>query len=308
MASQRVVVHVTIERFFDASPARRLEDLVSLTDRVDGALARFAEGWQRPSADEAILSQRAPWRSRQRSLGAPSSPLDWAGELRDAMQQELDLDCSVGIAATRVAARICSRMARPRGVMLWLSGYENTLIEGLALEELDELGPEQVATLRARGIRTMGELKSLAPAEARELLGWQAPKLMTLIGGLDSARESTGGGRLSNSVTILARRLSRRLAKCGQGARGLELRIDYDDGIADERYTLLPKPTATLDILARAGLRLLEMSTRRDRRVTDLSLTATGLTAKRGAIDQLDLFRHSAPREVAVHLGRSSRV
>ena len=300
MASQQVVVHVTIERFFDASPARRLDDLVSLTDRVDGALARFAEGWQRPSADEAILSQQWP-------LGSQQSPLDWAGELRDAVHEELGLDCSVGIAATRVAARICSRMARPRGVMLWLSGYENRLIEGLALEELDELRPEQVKKLRARGIRTMGELGSLAPAEARELLGWQAPKLVTLVRGLDSAPESTSGGRLMKSVSILARRLSRRLAKCGQEARGLELRLGYDDGIADERYTLLPKPTATLEILDRAGRRLLEMSTRRDRRITDLSLTATGLTAKRGAIDQLSLFRHAAPREVAVHLGRSSQ-
>ena len=145
------------------------------------------------------------------------------------------------------------------------------------------------------------ELK-LVPPELYELaMGWQAPKLMTLIRGLDSAPESAGGGRLSSSVTILARRLSRRLAKCGQEARGLELRIGYDDGIADERYTLLPEPTATLEILDRAGLRLLEMSTRRDRRVTDLSLTATGLTAKRGAIDQLNLFRHAAPREVTVH-------
>ena len=154
----------------------------------------------------------------------------------------------------------------------------------------------------------MGELGSLAPAEARELLGSQAPKLVTLVRGLESAPESTSGGRLLKSVSILTRRLSRRLAKCGQEARGLELRLGYDDGIADERYTLLPKPTATLEILDRAGLRLLEMSTRRDRRVTDLSLTATGLTAKRGAIDQLNLFRHAAPREVAVHLVRNSQV
>ncbi len=295
MTSEQVVVHVTIEHFFDASPARRLDDLVSLTDRIGGALARFAEGWQRPSADEAILLHQA-------AFGSQQSPLDWAGELRDALHQELGLDCSVGIAATRVAARICSRMARPRGVMLWRSGYEKKLIDGLALEELDELRPEQVKKLRARGIRTMGELGSLAPAEARELLGSQAPKLVTLVRGLESGPDSTSGGRLLKSVSILARRLSRRLAKSGQEARGLELRLGYDDGIADEQYTILPKPTATLESLDRAGRRLLEMSRRRDRRITDLSLTATGLTAKRSPIDQLSLFRHAAPREVAVHL------
>jgi len=156
MTSEQVVVHVTIERFFDASPARRLDDLVSLNDRIDGALARFAEGWQRPSADEALLLHQAPFGSRQ-------SPLDWAGDLRDAVHEELALDCSVGIAATRVAARICSRMARPRGVMLWRSGYEKKLIDGLALEELDELRPEQVKKLRARGIRTMASSVASRP-------------------------------------------------------------------------------------------------------------------------------------------------
>ena len=301
MAGKQGVVHVTIEHFFDASPERRLDDLVSLTDRVDSALARFAEGWQRPSADEAILSQRAPSGS-QRAL------LDWAGRLRDAVHEELGLDCSVGIAATRVAARICSRMARPRGVMLWLSGYENRLIEGLALEELDELRPEQAKKLRARGIRTMGELGSLGPAEARELLGSQASKLVTLVRGIKGAPESRDGGRLLQSVSILARRLSRRLAKCGEEARGLELRLGYDYGIADERYTLLPQPAATFEILDRAGRRLLEMSPRRNRRITDVSLAATGLTAKRSAIDQLSLFRRAAPREVAVRIDHGTRI
>ena len=101
-----MVVHVTIEHCFDAFPARRLDDLVSLTDRVDGVLARFAKGWHRPSADEAILSQYAPWGSRK-------TPLDWAGALRHGVRDELGLDCSVGIAGTRVAARICSRIACP---------------------------------------------------------------------------------------------------------------------------------------------------------------------------------------------------
>ncbi len=128
---------------------------------------------------------------------------------------------------------------------------------------------------------------------------------MTLVRGLESAQESTSGGRLLKSVSILARRLSRRLARSGQEARGLELGLGYEDGIADEQYTLLPKSTATTESLDRAGRRLLEMSTRRDRRITDLSLTAKGLTANRGAMDQHSLFRPSAAREVAVHLGRS---
>ena len=152
----------------------------------------------------------------------------------------------------------------------------------------------------------MGELSGPGPAEARELLGSQAPKLVTLVRGLDSGSESVTGGRMSKSVSMLARRLAQRLAESDHEARGLELRLGYEEGIADGRYTILSKPAATFEVLDRAGRRLLEMSPRRNRRITHISMTATGLTAKQSAIDQLSLFRHAAPRELAVHMSPGS--
>ena len=173
-ASSKAVVHVTIERFFDSIGSRKLDVLMSLTDRLDQALSRHGTGWERPSADEAVLATDSPWGENARAM-------DWAGALRDSVRDEHGLDCSVGIAATRFAARICSRIARPRGVLLWLSGYEDGLIASLPLEELDELTPQQLAKLRAQGIRTLGEMSSLASVEARAILGSQASKLLTLI-------------------------------------------------------------------------------------------------------------------------------
>ena len=143
-ASSKAVVHATIERFFDSIGSRKLDVLMSLTDRLDQALARHGTGWERPSADEAVLATDSPWGENARAM-------DWAGALRDSVRDELGLDCSVGIAATRFAVRICSRIARPRGVLLWLSGYEDGLIASLPLEELDELTPQQLAKLRAQG-------------------------------------------------------------------------------------------------------------------------------------------------------------
>jgi DNA polymerase-4 len=296
--STKAVVHVSVERFFDhwqaAHRAHHLDDLMSLTDRLDRTLARYGRNWERPSADEAVLATHAPW-------GETVQPLDWAGALRDAVHDDVGLDCSVGIASTRFAARICSRIARPRGVLLWLSGYEDRLIASLPLEELDELMPEQLATLRARGVRTLGEMASLPPEQARAALGSQASKLLTLVRGLDRSADRGKGSRLSRAVGLLARRLTRRLERCDRRARGLELRLVFDDGVARERYTLLPRAVAESDELDRAAHRLLEMCPRRDHPVSGLSLTATGLTSGGG---QLNLFRREQPREVAVKLGR----
>jgi nucleotidyltransferase/DNA polymerase involved in DNA repair len=54
----------------------------------------------------------------------------------------LGLDAAVGIATTRLTARMCSRLARPRGILLWLPGYEDSLVSGMPLEKMDEFVPE----------------------------------------------------------------------------------------------------------------------------------------------------------------------
>lgn len=295
------VVHVSVEHFLEAVPRRKLDDLMSLTDRFDRALGRYGDGWLRPSADEAVRMGDASW-------GVDEAALDWAVALTNDVRNEVGLDCSVGIAATWVAARICSRIARPRGVLLWLSGYEEGLVTGLPIEDLDELRPDQLARLRTKGVRTIGDMVCLAPDEARASLGSEASKLVGLVRGLDRASDPSSGSRLDHTVKLLSRRLAQRLVQCGREARGLELRVSFDGGGVRDRYTLLPRATASEDALHGAAGRLLSMAPRRERPVVGLSLTATGLTPLKGSGEwsQLDLFRRATrPRELTVTIGRA---
>jgi DNA polymerase-4 len=225
--------------------------------------------------------------------------MDWATELRNDLQGALGLDASVGIGATRLTARICSRLAHPRGILLWLSGYEDRLVSGMPLEELDELAPPQLARLRAEGIRTLGEVANLGPDDAVQLLGTQGRRLVSLVRASESEHAD---GRLSESVGVLARRLSRRLSLCAQSARGLELRVVFGDGSIVERYTLLPRAASDPVELRAAASRLVAMVPRGKAAVVDTVLTATGLCAVFG---QLPLFGTSVPREVVVRMGRS---
>ncbi len=294
--NDKAVVHLSFDEFFSRFPRHDIEDVLVLNRALDRSLSTVATGWQRPSADEALLVSDAPWVRH-------GAALDWAEGLRDRIQRDVGLDCSVGIAATRVAARICSRMARPRGVLLWLPGYEKDLIADIPLEELDELSHSQVAELRAQGVRRLGELAVMNPVDARSLLGSSASKLVALVRGLDEASDRSDGSRLARGVMLLTRRLSRRLVRSGRRARGLELQVRFEDGVTKECYTLLPRAVSDLDTLSVASRRLLETAPRRDRAVAGMVLTATGLTDGPG---QLSLFQHSCPREVGVQLGRTS--
>jgi hypothetical protein len=184
-----------------------------------------------------------------------------------------------------------------------MEGREKGLFEGLPLEELDELRPDQLSRLRSQGIRTLDELGSLTSAEARVLMGAEGEKLVGLVRGLDDIAGADAGA-LERAVGLLARRLERRLFQNSRRARGLELSIVYADGVTRERYLFLPRPTSSAADLRQAAMRLVDEEPRRRYVVGGLALTATGLT---GVSAQLELFDAEGPRELRVNVGHLTK-
>jgi DNA polymerase-4 len=290
------VAHVTLDNFFEEpEEGQTLEALLSRTARFERCLERHGRGWERPSADEAVLVSSAG------TSTLDILDMDWAERLREDIRRSISLDSSVGIASTRLAARISSRMARPRGLLVLLPGYEPQFTSTVPLDELDELRPAQAAALRRRGIKTLGEMAELGSEEARSLLGPEASKLMKLVRGMEDRPDRSRGSRLERAVGLLSRRAARKLCQLGIGARGLELALVYRDGVSLERYSLLPRPISThveLEVPARCLLRSFPS---REEPVVGLSLTFTGLAPGPG---QLPLFSRPPVRDVCVRLGR----
>jgi impB/mucB/samB family C-terminal domain len=297
MSPERVYVHVLLPRFREACSGRSVEELVAFTRSLEATLAHFACPWRTPAAGEAVFEGEPPWSSSTK----PSTPLDWGSMLRDAIASELRLDSSVGIAATELAARLAARFAGPRGVLLWMAGREKDLIDGVPVEELDELRPEQVARLRSQGVTTLDALARLEPAEARTLIGVEGEKLVELVSvPLDPHR----GRQSASPCTILAKRLSRQLERRGARTRGLELAVGYADGVTRERHCQMPRATSDSSDLAEAAFRLYRLLPRSEAAVVGLSLSAIGLDSPDPEV-QLDLFPPSRAREVRVALGRA---
>ncbi|HSF18957.1 MAG TPA: hypothetical protein VLK65_25755 [Vicinamibacteria bacterium] len=287
-------MNVAVERFFDACRGRELEALFALNELMERTLERYAPGWCKPSADEAVLVASAPW-------GPNGTPMSWAEALRADLACELSLPVSVGIAATRFAARVCARMARPSGILMWMEGHEDSLLGGLPVEELDELRDEQLTRLRAEGVYTLEDLAELEPRQARSLMGTDGERLLGLVRGADRLSVSSLGGRMKDATRLLSRRVARRLHRARRKARAVELRILYEDGVFRERYALLPHATAQPEEILVATERLFEVLATRPLGVSGLTLSATGLVA---VGEQLELFPAASPREIAARLGR----
>lgn len=295
MAPKSVFVHALLEHFREACRGRSFEDLIAMNERLDAILTGYGSDWRRPSIDEAVLGGEPPWEQG----GKAGSPLDWGGSLREAISTGLRLSASVGIASSEVAARICARLACPRGVLVWMPGHERGLLGGIPLEDLDEIRPDQIARLRSRRIETLDALAGLEPPQARAILGFEGERLVGQVRGGGPGLDPETGPR-PEALALLACRLSRRLERGRFLARGLELAVDYADGVRRERHAHLPRPTSSPDDLAEAAYRLFRRLRRSTEPVAGLSLTATGLRAA----EQLDLFGSTGAREMRVALGR----
>jgi len=295
----RRVAYVTLDNFFEERQGgTSLEALLSRTSDFERCLKRHGREWVRPSADEAFVVC-----STAAVTGPETLDLDWAERLREDIRVSISLDSSVGIASTRLAARISSRMARPRGLLVLLPGYETQFTATVPLAELDELRPAQAAALHRHGIGTLGELARLEANEARSLLGPQATRLMQLVRGTEGWRGGSRGSGLERALGALCLRAARRLLELGCGARGLELELVYHDSVSLKRYSLLPRPISAHSELAVTARDLLGSFPRRDRQVVELSLTFTALAPRWG---QLPLFSRPPVRDVRVRLGRCS--
>ncbi len=287
----RMVIHVTLDDSFRAR-GQSIEDCLSQASLLDRCLEQHQRGWKRPSADEAIYVTTVP------DDGGLDPIVSWVEKLRDDIPATIGHHASIGMASTRLAARIASRVARPRGLMLLLPGYEAGFISAVSLEEFDELRPKQAAALRKQGVRTLGDLAELSPTEARALLGSESAKLICLVRGVEGRVDRERSSKLDRAIRVLCRRTARRLDQGRLGARALELSLEYRDGISLQRYTLMPRPALGYSELESSAKRILRLFPTREEPVVGISLTATGISHRPG---QLPLF--ARPREISAHLG-----
>lgn len=137
--------------------ARYSEDVTSILE----AASRRVE---RPSADEAYVDLTPE------GAGGPP-PVAAAEAIKDEIQRRLGLDASLGLASSRLAARVASSWARPRGLLLVLPGYEASFLARQSVDFLPDLPPHLEAALESAGLRTLGDVAAAETAALEAVVG-----------------------------------------------------------------------------------------------------------------------------------------
>ncbi len=88
-----------------------------------------------------------------------------------ALDRELGLPASAGIATSKPMAKVASALAKPQGVLLVGAGTEPATLAPLAVRRLPGIGPVAEARLHAVGIVTLGQLVDAPEALLRPIFG-----------------------------------------------------------------------------------------------------------------------------------------
>jgi DNA polymerase-4 len=91
--------------------------------------------------------------------------------LTGAIDADLGLPASAGLATSKVMAKVASSLAKPRGVMLVPAGVEAAVLAPLPVRSFPGIGPVGERKLQAAGYQTLGSLAEAPLPELQKIFG-----------------------------------------------------------------------------------------------------------------------------------------
>jgi DNA polymerase-4 len=197
------------------------------------------------SIDEAYLDMTGTER-----LYGP--PLKAAHLLHERMKERTRLNCSVGIAVSRLVAKICSDQAKPNGVLWVLPGREAAFLAPLDVRKVPGVGKVTERNLHAVGIRKVGDLTRLDEDFLAQRFGKWGLALAGKAKGLDAggwfdteigedagpksishehtySEDTADAARMEATLSRLCEMVGRRLREANLEARTVQLKLRYSD-------------------------------------------------------------------------------
>jgi DNA polymerase-4 len=221
------------------------------SERVMETVESFTPDVEQVSVDEAYLDVSGClhlWRDVE----------EMALALKERVAAVCGLTVSIGVASSRICAKIAAGLGKPNGLVVVPAGGEKEFLVPLPVDVVPGIGPKTRQELNARGIRTVGDL--LAPAWGREtpvgrhlaaaIEGRQDPHVSSDRIEHSLSRETTFGkdtsdrDLLTSTLYYLLERCCKTLRKRQQQALTVAVKVRSADFTTLQKQTTLRLPTA----------------------------------------------------------------
>jgi DNA polymerase-4 len=274
----------------------------SVSRQVMSVLRRFTPLVEPVSIDEAFLDVTAS----RRMFGDGGAI---GRQIKQAVKDEVDLTISVGVATTKLVAKIASDLRKPDGLVVVEPGTEAEFLAPLPIARLWGVGTKSATALRDYGVRTIGDLAALPDDLLIRRFGKHGAALCERARGIDAdpvgdrdaaksiAHEHTFDVDTSDRDVIertllaMSEGVAERLRDSGVQASTIAVKIRDTTFRTITRQRTLPAPTDLTEPIFRTALELARPEVR-GLRIRLLGVTASGL----GEPDQIVLFAAEEPR------------
>jgi DNA polymerase-4 len=213
--------------------------------KAAAVLHDFSPAVEMASIDEAYLDMTGT-----EKLHGP--PLRSAHRLHEAMRDRTGLNCSIGIGASRLMAKICSDQAKPNGVLFVLPGAEPNFLAPLDVGKIPGVGKVTRERLNQMGIKQIGDLQRMSESALAERFGKWGAALIGKARGEDAGawfagevgeewtaksishehtfnRDTADTEKLEATLARLCEMVGRRLREQGFFAQTIQLKLRYAD-------------------------------------------------------------------------------
>lgn len=229
-------------------------------------------------------------------------------QLRRDIAAATGLSGSVGLAGSKMLAKIASERAKPDGLVVIEPGTELALLGPMTVRTIPGVGPATAEALRRAGIHTIADTAEAGEAELVRLLGKaHGASLFVLASGRDARpvvaerdtksvsvedtfdEDLTDRSRMQFEVARLADRCVERLRAAGRSGRTVVLKVRRYDFSTLTRSETLRGPTDDPSVVREAARRLID-SVETSEGVRLLGVGVSGLAD----YTQEDLFAQAA--------------
>lgn len=162
-----------------------------VAEQVRELLRRFSPDVLPLSIDEAAVGLGSVSADEARAV---------AEDVQRALRRELNLPASLGVATTRVVAKIATDRAKPGGILVVKPSEVASFLEPLPVRAIPGVGPKTEALLDALDVRTIGEIARRRPRDLERVLGSFARDLLALARGTPVERHEVDSGPRARST------------------------------------------------------------------------------------------------------------
>ncbi|MGA8850094.1 MAG: DNA polymerase IV [Aeromicrobium sp.] len=186
------------------------------------------------------------------------------------------LTASVGVASSKLMAKIASEINKPNGVCIVAPGTELDVLGPMQVTAIPGVGPATAERLRRAGVHTVDDSRRLGDVDLVRILGQASGQSLFRMARADDDRpvvadretksisiedtfevDVVDRERLGRTIDRMSRSVAEKLSSGGLSARTVTLKVRHHDFESHTRSSTLPGPTDSPRVVGQTAQRLL---------------------------------------------------